>query len=139
MFEKEIWQRWQLRSDEWQDIVEAEYQTMCPEGGAGAYIGAVYRSIAGLVISTILVGVGKYAIKDEQVMPIILICAVAVLVLFAGVGLFQPLQERNKAKKYRRKALRVLEPRVWFGAEGAYHEASGYTSLKELKNVNDHS
>jgi hypothetical protein len=138
-FEQEIWQHWQLRSDEWQGVVEAEYQTMCPEGGASAYIGAVYSTIAGLVVSAILVGVGKYVIKDEQAMPIILICAVAVVILLAGVGLFQPIQERNKARKYRRKALRVLEPRVWFGAEGVYHEASGYTSLKELRNVNDHT
>jgi len=137
LFEKEIWQHWQFRSDEWQGIVEAKYQTMYPKGGAGAYIGAVYSTIVGLVISTIMVGVGKYVIKDEQVMPTIFICAGAVLLLLVGAGLFQPIQERNNARKYRRKALRVREPRVWFGAEGVYHEAFGYTSLKELKDVND--
>jgi hypothetical protein len=138
LFEKEIWQQWQFRSDEWQRIVEAEYQTMRPESGIGAYSGALYSTIAGLVFGIFLVGIGKFAIKDEQVMPIIFICAGAVVVLFAGAGLVQPLLTRRNAQRYRQKALRVREPRVWFGAEGIYHEALGYTSLKELKNVSDH-
>jgi hypothetical protein len=137
LFENEIWGQWQFRSDEWQNLVNAEYRTMFPEGGAAAYIGAVYSSVAGLVISGILVAVGKFAIEDEQAMPIILISAGAVFLLFVGVGLFQPVNERNKARKYRQKALRTLEPRVWFGAEGVYHEAFGYTLLKELKSVKD--
>ncbi|MCJ7623453.1 MAG: hypothetical protein MUO76_08105, partial [Anaerolineaceae bacterium] len=33
------------------------------------------------------------------------------------------------------KAQRILEPRVWFGSEGVYHEFFGYTSLKELYKV----
>ena len=137
LFENEIWGQWQFRSDEWQSLVEAEYQSMFPEGGASAYVGAIYSSIAGLVIAGILVAVGKFAIKDVQAMPVILIVAVAVFLLFVGVGLFQPVQGRNKARKFRQKALQILEPRVWFGAEGVYHEAFGYTSLKELKNVKD--
>lgn len=134
LFEQEIWQHWQFRSDEWQSIIEAEYQEMYSKG-EGGYIGAVYSSITGLLLSVFMIVVGKLVIKDEQAMPIIFISAAVVLLLLVGIGLFQPLQERNKARIYRHKALRVLQPRVWFGAEGVYHETSGYTSLKELKKV----
>lgn len=134
LFEQEIWQNWQFRSDEWQSIVEAEYQKMYSEG-EGGYIGAVYSGITGLLLGVFMIVIGKFVIKDEQVMPFIFIGAAVVLLLLIGIGLFQPLQERNKARIYRRKALRILQPRVWFGAEGVYHEASGYTSLKELKKV----
>jgi hypothetical protein len=61
-----------------------------------------------------------------------------VFLLFLGAGLIQPIQARMQARQYRRRALRVTEPRVWFGADGIYHEAFGYTSLKELVKVGDH-
>jgi hypothetical protein len=60
-----------------------------------------------------------------------------VFLLFVGAGLFQPLAERYKADKYRRKALRFPEPRIWFGPKDVYHEALGHTSLKELHRVTD--
>ena len=132
LFEQEIWQIWQFRSDEWQNIVEAEYQEMVSEG-EGGYIGAVYSGIMGILFSVIIIVVGKFVIKDEQVMPFIFFVAAAVFLLLVGIGLFQPLQRRHVARTYRRKALRVLQPRVWYGAQGVYHETSGYTSLKELK------
>lgn len=137
LFEGEIWQYWQLRSDEWRGVAEAEYQEMLPEEGAGAYVGAVYSGAVGLALGAILVVVGRFVVKDEQALPIIFICAAAVVLLLIAIGLFQPLHERHKASQYRRKALRVLEPRVWFGAEGVYHEARGYTSLQELIKVTD--
>ncbi len=137
LFEGEIWQYWQLRPDEWQGVVEAEYQTLRPEEGAGVYVGAVYSGSVGLVLGAIMVIVGEFVIKDEQAMPIILICAVAVVLLLIAIGLFQPLQARYGASQYRRKALRVLEPRVWFGAGGVYHETRGYTSLQELIKITD--
>ncbi|VAW41571.1 hypothetical protein MNBD_CHLOROFLEXI01-2142 [hydrothermal vent metagenome] len=139
LFEGKIWHRWQFHPDEWQGIVKTEYQMMSPKRGVNAYIGAVYSSIAGFVISAILVGVGKFVIKDEQAMPAILITAGAVLLLLLGVGLIQPIQKRYQAQKYRRKALQTLTPRVWFGAEGVYHEIFGFTSLKKLKGVSDHT
>ena len=138
LFEQEIWQQWQFKSDEWRGIVEKEYQTMRPEDGLGAYVGAVYSGCLGLVIAAILAGVGKFVVEDEQAEPIFMICAVAAFFLLVGVGLFQPLQQRNKARKYLRRTLRVLAPRVWFGRDGIYHEAFGYTSLKDLEKVNDH-
>jgi hypothetical protein len=139
LFANDIWQQWQYRSDEWQSVVEAEYQKMCPESGIGVYRGAVYSTIVGLVVSIILIAVGKFAIKDEQAMPIIFFCAGAVTMLFAGVGLLQPIQERREARRYRRNALRVPAPRIWFGAEGIYHESLGYTSLKKLRDVKNHT
>jgi hypothetical protein len=136
LFQDGIWQHWQFDSAQWQKHVEAEYQKMRPEEGAGAYAGAIYSGIFGLVFAIIILAVGEFAIQDDNipagVFPAI---AGAVLLLLVGVGLFQPVQQRYKARKYRRKALRVLEPRVWFGAEGIYHEASGYTSLKALHKI----
>ena len=107
LFEGEIWAHWQFRAPEWQGIVDAEYQSTCPEEGLGAYMGAVYSSIFGLVIAAILVAVGKFAIKEPQAMPVIWISALAVFLLFLGIGLFQPIQNRRKAQRHRRKAQRV--------------------------------
>jgi arginine exporter protein ArgO len=139
LFKSEAWLHWQFPSAEWQGIVDVKYQSMLPEEGLAPYIGAVYSTIAGLVISVILILVGKFVIKYEEAMPMVLLSAGAVLLLMVGVGLFQPIQQRNKARKYRRKALRVSDPRVWFGAEGVYHEVFGYTSLKELEKITDHT
>jgi hypothetical protein len=137
LFRGEVWQVWQFRPDEWQGIVQAEYQGMRPEEGLGAYVGAVYAGIVGLVIGAILVGAAKFVMKDEMLVSIFIIVAVALLTLMIGVGLLQPVKERWNARRYRRRALRVLEPRVWFGPDSAYHETSGYTSLKRLVDVTD--
>jgi apolipoprotein N-acyltransferase len=137
LFEGEIWAHWKFHAPEWQGIVDAEYQSSCPEKGLGAYVGAVYSSIFGLVIATILVAVGKFFIKEPEIMPVIWISALAVFLLFLGVGLFQPIQNRQKAQRHRRKAQRVSKPRIWFSSDGVYHETLGYTSLKELEKVTD--
>jgi hypothetical protein len=137
LFRGEIWQVWQFRSDEWQGIVETEYQGMRPEEGLSAYLGAVYSGIVGLVLAAILFVVGEFVVKVDVGFPIFTAVAGGLLVLMIGVGLFQPVKARWDARKYRRRALRVLEPRVWFGPDGAYHETLGYTSLKELVDVAD--
>jgi hypothetical protein len=137
LFREKAWQVWQFRSHEWQGIVEAEYQGMRPEEGLGAYVGAVYSGLVGLVLGAILIGVGEFVVKVDVEFPIFAIVAVALLILMIGVGLFQPVKERWSARKYRRRALRVLEPRVWFGPDGVYHETLGYTSLKRLVDVTD--
>jgi hypothetical protein len=135
IFEAGIWQYWRYRSDEWHEITEAECEKICPEEGPSAFLGAVYSSIFGLVISVIMVLVGIFVIKDEQMMPAINISAGAVFLLLLGVGLFQPLQARFKAQRFRWNAQRTLEPRAWFGSEGVYHEVFGYTSLRELNKI----
>jgi hypothetical protein len=138
MFEGEIWERWQLRAPEWQAIVDAECNLISPEGeGLEAYVGAVYSSIAGAILAAILLAVGTFAIQDPLTKTIFRICAVAVFLLLLGIGLFQPVVARYNAQRYRRKALRVEEPRVWFASEGIYHETLGYTSLKDLEKVTD--
>ena len=136
LFEKEIWQFWQFQADKWRDVVEAEYRDRLPKDDS-SYIGALYSAIAGVVMGAILVTVGLLTIKDEQIRLIFYICAVAVVLLFAAVGLFQPIRERHRARAFRRNALRVSRRRVWFGAEGVYHEAFGYDSLKNLQRVID--
>jgi hypothetical protein len=137
-FRAECWLRWQLQPDEWRAIVDNEYRSMLPEGGVGAYVGAVYSGTFGLAFAAIMILVVVFAIKEESVRRIMLICSGVVFFLFFGAGLIQPIQARLQARKYRRRALRVTEPRVWFGADGIYHEAFGYTSLKELVKVGDH-
>jgi hypothetical protein len=139
LFHSEIWELWQFHAPKWQGIVDAEYQSMRPEQGPGAYKGVVYSSIFGLVFAVSLVLVGKFAIKSPQAMPVIWISAITLFLVFLGVGLFQPIQNRRKAEGYRRKALRISEPRVWFASDGIYHESLGYTSLKHLEKVTDQS
>ncbi len=149
LFVEGVWQRWQFPADEWQCLVDAEYQVRCPEAGMSVYGGVGCSTIVGIVFAAILIVGGeiylniaetKSTINDgDQVMPYILLLAVALVIVFAGVGLFQPLKQRRDARAYRRKATRVREPRVWFGARGVYHEALGYTSLKALEKVSDHT
>jgi len=138
MFENEIWERWQFRAPEWQALVDEECSLISPEEeGLKAYVGAVYSSIVGVVFAAIMVAVGAFAFEDPQGKTILQICAAAVFLLFLGVGLFQPVVARYKARRYRLKAQRVPEPRVWFASEGIYHETLGYTSLKDLEKVTD--
>jgi hypothetical protein len=137
LFRQDIWQVWQFRSDEWQGIVQAEYQGMRPEEGLSAYVGAVYSGIVGLVLAAILIVVGEFVVKADVGLPVFTIAAVGLLILMIGVGLLQPVKQRWNARRYRRRALWVPEPRVWFGPDSAYHETSGYTSLKRLVDVTD--
>jgi len=138
MFAGEIWEYWQFRSSAWQALVEAECSLISPEDeGLKAYVGAVYSSIVGMIIAIIMVAVGAFAIDDPELKSILWITAAAVFLLLLGIGLFQPMLAKYNAYRYRRKALRVAEPCVWFAADGIYHETLGYTSLQGLSKVTD--
>lgn len=138
MFAGEIWECWQFRSSEWQALVEAESNLISPkDDGLNTYVGAVYSSIVGIILAIIMIAVGVFAVEDPDVKTGMWIGAVAVFLLLLGIGLFQPKIAHYNANRYCRKALRVLEPRVWFASDGIYHEALGYTSLKELEKVTD--
>jgi hypothetical protein len=138
MFSGEIWECWQFRSSEWQAFVDSECNLISPnDEGAKAYVGAVYSSIFGLIIAIILIAVGIFAIDELEIKAMMLIIAVIVFILLLGIGLIQPSIARYNANRYRRKALRVSEPRVWFASDGVYHETLGHTSLKELEKVTD--
>jgi uncharacterized membrane protein HdeD (DUF308 family) len=138
MFAGEIWECWQFRSSEWQALVEAECNLISPrDEGLKAYVGAVYSSIVGLIIAIILIAVGVFAMDEPEIKSAMWITAVGVFLLLVGIGLFQPMAARTKANRYRRKSLRVTEPRVWFASDDVYHETRGHTSLKELEKVTD--
>ena len=138
MFAGEIWECWQFNQSEWQALVEAESNLISPKDeGLEAYSGVVASSIYGAILAIILLVVVQFAIKDPDIKPVMRITAVAIFLLLVGIGLFQPVYERYQAYRYRRKALRVVEPRVWFASDGIYHEALGHTSLKELEKVTD--
>jgi hypothetical protein len=138
MFAGEIWECWQFRSSAWQTLVEAECNLISPKDeGLKAYVGAIYSSIFGIIIAIIIIAVGVFAIDEPELKSIMWITAVAVFLLLLGIGLFQPMVARYNANRYRRKSLRVAEPRVWFASDGIYHEALGHTSLKELEKVTD--
>jgi hypothetical protein len=138
MFAGEIWECWQFRSSAWQALVEAECNLISPKDeGLKAYVGAVYSSIFGIIIAIIIIAVGVFAMDEPELKSIMWITAVVVFLLLLGIGLFQPGVARLNANRYRRKALRVAEPRVWFTSDGVYHEALGHTSLKGLEKVID--
>ena len=138
MFAGEIWECWQFRSSAWQALVEAECNLNSPKDeGLKAYVGAVYSSIFGIILAIIVIAVGVFAIDEPELKSAMWIAAVAVFLLLLGIGLFQPIAARYNANRYRRKSLRVAEPRVWFASDGIYHEALGHTSLKELEKVTD--
>lgn len=138
MFEGEIWECWQFPSSEWQKLVEAESNLISPKDeGLVAYLGAVYSSIFGIVFAVIIIAIGIFAFDDPEIKTMMWAIALIVFLLFLGAGLFQPLVDRYRADRYRRKALQITEPRVWFASNGIYHEALGHTSLKELHKVTD--
>jgi hypothetical protein len=138
MFGGEIWECWQFSRSEWQAVVEAESNLISPKDeGPEVYMGAVYSSIFGIVIALIMVIITILVVDDPQTKIALRFGAVAVFLLFLGVGLFQPLVARSKAEHYRRKALSIAEPRVWYASDGIYHETLGHTSLNELHKVTD--
>jgi len=138
MFAGEIWECLQFPSSAWQALVEAHCNLISPKDeGLKAYIGAVYSSIVGIIIAIILIAVGMFAVEESEIKTMFWIIAGVVFLLFLGAGLFQPMVARYKADRYRRKALRIAEPRVWFASNGIYHEALGHTSLKDLEKVTD--
>ena len=140
MFEGQIWECWQFTSAEWQRLVESECNLISPKDeGPKAYVGALYSSIFGAIIAVILIVVGLFAVKDPELKTMFWIIAGVVLLIFLGAGLFQPIFARHKADHYRRRSLRFAQPRVWFAPGGIYHEALGYTSLKDLVRVTDRS
>ncbi len=116
MFTGEIWECWQFNTAEWQALVIAECNLISPiDEGLKPYLGAVYSSIFGIIIATIMVAVGIFAIEDPVVKDAMWIGAVSVFLLLLGIGLFQPLMTRYHAFRYHRKALQLSEPHVWFG------------------------
>lgn len=138
LFSGEIWECWQFPSSVWQAQVDRHCNLISPKDeGIKAYLGAVYSSIIGLIFSIIMIVVGFFAVNDPLVKTALWVGAGIVFLLFLGAGLFQPLFAKYKADRYRRKALQITEPRVWFGSEGVYHEALGHTSLKDLHKVTD--
>jgi hypothetical protein len=138
IFAGEIWECWQFSSQAWQARVEAQCNLISPKNeGLSAYAGAVYSSIVGIIIAIILIAVGMFAIEEPEIKIGMWFGAGAVFLLFLGAGLSQPMIARYKANHYRRKCLRVAQPRVWFASDGIYHEALGHTSLKELVKVTD--
>lgn len=138
MFSGEIWECWQFNPSEWEALVEKESNLISPKvEGWEAYSGVIASSIFGAILAVILLVVVQFAIKDPDIKPVMRITAVAIFLLLVGIGLFQPGFERNKARRYERKALRVAAPRVWFAPDGIYHEALGYTSLKDLVKITD--
>lgn len=138
LFREEIWECWKFSSPEWGALVEAECALICPpDEGIQAYQGAVYSSILGAFLALIMIAVGTFAIQDPTGKLVLWIGAGAVFLLLLFVGLVQPLTDRLESVRYRRKALTIAEPRVWYGPSGIYHETLGYTSLADLERVTD--
>lgn len=138
MFAEDIWVHWQFPAVEWQTHIDSIYQGLLPEKG-DARRGGMASGCVGLGLASIFVAFGTFAMEEAQHKTIIYICALAVFLLLLGIGVFQPTKARYDATQYRRQALRVREPRFWFGPNGIYDEAFGFTSLKELVEVNDHT
>jgi hypothetical protein len=136
LFAGEIWQCWQFEAGEWRAVVESEYRKDV-EAARGGLRGILYSALLGLVMGVVLVLVGELAVTGELARTVFQVAAVAVLLLLAAVGLFQPLRRRWLARRRWRRALGVARPRLWFGSGGVYHEAFGYTSLKGLVRVSD--
>ena len=138
MFAGEIWECWQFRSSEWQTLVEAECNLINPkDDGLSPYAAVINSSIFGAILALIMLAIIHFAVKDPDVKPSLQFTAVGIFLLLVGIGLFEPIVIRYNENRYRSKALRVAEPRVWFASDGVYHETLGHTSLKELEKVTD--
>ncbi len=138
MFRGDIWECWQFSSSAWGAQVEGVCNLINPKvEGLEAYMGVVNSSIFGAVVAIIMDIIVFFAVKDPMVKKVLWTTSGVVFLLFVGAGLFEPMVERIKANRYRRKALKFPEPRVWFGPNDIYHEALGHTSLKELHKITD--
>ena len=138
MFAGDIWECWQFSASEWQAQVEAVCNLISPkEEGLKVYEGVVASSIFGLILALILTAVSFFAFEAPELKITMRIVAVGLFLFMIGVGLYQPMAARKEADRYRHKALLIKSPRVWFAANGIYHETLGHTSLKELHRVTD--
>jgi len=138
MFAGEIWECWQFSSSEWSEKVEGVCNLINPKvEGLEAYMAVINSSIFGAVVAIIMDIIVFFVVKDPVVKKGLWITSGIVFLFFVGAGLFEPMVEKIKANRYRRKALKFPEPRVWFGPNDVYHEALGHTSLKELHKVTD--
>ncbi len=138
MFADEIWECWQFSTSEWEQNVDSVCNLISPKDeGKDAYSGVIASSIYGFVIAVILFVITFFAFDEPEMKIAMRVVAVGIFLFMIGVGIFQPVAARKKADRYRRKALRIKEPRVWFGPDGTYHETLGHTSLKELHKVTD--
>ncbi len=138
MFAGEIWECWQFSSSEWAAQVEGVCNLISPrDEGLEAYMGAVYSGIFGIVAALIMIIITIFIDIDTETKIMLRITAGIVFLMFLGAGLFQPMIDIYKAYRYRQKALKFPEPRVWFGLDDLYHEALGHTSLKGLFKVTD--
>lgn len=138
MFRGEIWECWQFSSADWGAQVESVCNLISPrDEGLEAYMGAVYSSIFGIVAALIMIIITIFIDRDSETKNMLRITAGIVFLMFLGAGLFQPMVAKYKANRYRRKAMQIAEPRVWYASQGVYHEALGHTSLKDLHKVTD--
>jgi len=138
MFAGEIWECWQFSAKEWESQVESVCNLISPrDDGENPSSGVISSSIIGVAFVFIMDIIVFFAVKDPMIKKSLWIVSGVIFLLFVGVGIFQPMVAKNEVDRYRRKALRFSEPRVWFGPDGVYHEALGHTSLKELHKVTD--
>ena len=138
MFAGEIWECWQFSAQDWESKVDADCNLISPKDeGKDAYSGVIASSIFGFVIAVFLYVITFFAFDDPEIKTAMRYVAVGLFLFMVGVGYFQPRVAKNEAGRYRSKALKIREPRVWFGPDGIYHETLGHTSLKELHKVTD--
>lgn len=133
------WAVWQFDANEWAQVVDHAAAEMSPGEGAGIYVGAVYSGALGLVAATAIVVVGLTALAGDESVSVIWWIAGAVLIGLTLVGIWQPLGERRAARRYHARAMRCREPRLWFTEHGIRHESLGYTDLRDLQRVENHT
>jgi hypothetical protein len=137
-FGGEIWACWRHSRTGWRELVEAEALASAPPGLA-PFAGAIYSSALGAVFAAAILVMARFAAQRPEHQELMNLSAAGVFLLLLGIGLFQPIAARLRAAAYRRRALRVSEPRVWFGPGGVYEESFGFTPLDPLEGVSDNT
>lgn len=135
LFDGEIWAQWTIPADEWEDLTEAllagERSTAADRRFGLVAAGVVGAGIAGTVILVAVVAMDPQT--RNVAIPLALLVPVGLVAFVAAQNVVGPRRIADEVDELRS----VPAPRVWFGPDGAYHEAEGFMSFDPLVAVAD--
>ena len=132
LLRSELWARWQYSAGEWEKHVTRLRDRV--EGNIH-----LKKSVLSATIVTLVVVGGVSALifaatnaDSPEMSPYLLLIPVIMVPVVAGVTALSGLSQRWSARGQYRRQMRIATPQVYFGGDGVYHEADGFTSLRRF-------
>ena len=135
LFDGEIWAEWTISADEWHGITERLL-----EGDSSSAADRRFALLAAGVVGAVLAGaviVVALAAMDAATRAVAIVVALLIPIGLVGLVAIQNVAGPRRTARLVADLRAVPSPRLWFGPDGAYHEAEGFTSLDTLSAVAD--